>query len=114
MAGSERSSPALRHDSRNGALTPKMVTSVSAASRHSVPRSGQPGLPSNSTIVAPTHRPETRRFHIIQPVVENQKKRSPGPMSWWRPSALRCSTRMPPWACTIALGGPVVPEENST
>ena len=39
------------------------------------------GLPSKHTMVAPTSRPPTRKFHIIQPVVENQKKRSPGPRS---------------------------------
>ena len=65
-------------------------------------------------MVAPTSSPETRKFHIIQPVVVNQKNRSPGPRSWWRASTFRCSRRMPPWPWTIGLGSPVVPDENST
>jgi hypothetical protein len=56
-------------------------------------------------------RPETRKFHIIQPVVVNQKSLSPGWESTWRWSFFRCSRRMPPWPWTIALGSPVVPEE---
>src|SRR3954469_17612457 len=36
--------PALRQDIRNGADVPKYVTPASSASRHSAPRSGQPGL----------------------------------------------------------------------
>ncbi len=52
--------PALRHAMRNGALTPSTSTPVSAASRQSVVRSGNAGSPSNSTMVAPTSRPDTR------------------------------------------------------
>src|SRR5690242_16968497 len=60
--------PALRHDSRNGALVPKYVRPASPASRHNAPRSGNAGSPSNSTIAEPTSSPDTSRFHIIQPV----------------------------------------------
>jgi hypothetical protein len=56
-------------------------------------------------------RPETRKFHIIQPVVVNQKTRSPARASTCRCSFLRCSSRIPPWPCTIAFGSPVVPDE---
>ena len=56
----------------------EQVTRCCSASRHSAPRSGWPGLPSYSTTVAPTSRPPMRKFHIIQPVVVNQKNRSPG------------------------------------
>ena len=51
------------------------------------------------------------KFHIIQPVVVNQKRRSPGWASTWRFSFFRCSSRIPPWPWTIAFGSPVVPEE---
>ena len=56
----------------------------------------------------------TRKFHIIQPVVENQKIRSPAWASRWRCSALTCSSKIPPWPWTIGLGSPVVPLEYST
>ena len=56
----------------------------------------------------------TRKFHIIQPVVVKKNARSPGRSPWWKLSPLSCSSRMPPCPCTIALGSPVVPEENST
>jgi len=49
--------------------------------------------------------------HIIQPVVENQKKRSVGPRSWWSASIFTCSSRIPPWPWTMGLGSPVVPDE---
>ena len=52
-----------------------------------------------------------RKFHIIQPVVVNQKKRSPAFRSQCRCIFLRCSSRMPPCPCTIAFGSPVVPDE---
>jgi len=52
-----------------------------------------------------------RKFHIIQPVVVNQKIRSPGFASKWRFIFFRCSKRIPPWPCTIGFGSPVVPEE---
>ncbi|CAM5322580.1 hypothetical protein SCALM49S_08743 [Streptomyces californicus] len=61
--------------------------------------------------MVPVRRPETRKFHIIQPVEVYQKNRSSGPRSQWRPSCLKCSSRMPPWDWTMALGRPVVPEE---
>ncbi len=62
----------------------------------------------------PVSRPETRKFHIIQPVEVYQKNTSSGPRSQWRPNCLTCSTRMPPWDWTIAFGRPVVPEEYRT
>ena len=52
----------------------------------------------------------TRKFHIIQPVVVNQNMRSPGRRSRCR-RFFSCSSRIPPWPCTIAFGSPVVPEE---
>ena len=33
-------------------------------------------------------------------------------MSIWKLKAFSCSSRMPPWLWTMALGSPVVPEEN--
>ena len=56
----------------------------------------------------------TRKFHIIQPVVVNQKMRSPSCASRCRLSFLRCSSRIPPWPWTIAFGSPVVPLEYRT
>jgi hypothetical protein len=84
---------------------------VASAKRHSAPMSGWPGLPSYSSTVEPTSSPPTRKFHIIQPVVVNQKKRSAGPRSRCSASDLRCSSTIPPWPWTIGLGSPVVPEE---
>src|SRR5215210_7388261 len=92
----------------NPALVPKVVTRASAANSHS--RFGS-GCPSYRTIVAPASNPPTRKFHIIQPVVVNQKKRSPGDRSEWSRAFFRCSSRIPPWPCTIAFGSPVVPDE---
>ncbi len=69
--------PAARQAMRNGALTPRYVVPVSAARRHSVERSGQAGLPSNSTRVDPVasardevvpHHPAGRR-EPAEPVV---------------------------------------------
>ena len=37
------------------------------------------------------------KFHIIQPVVVNQKSRSPACASTCRCSIFRCSSRIPPW-----------------
>jgi hypothetical protein len=73
--------------------------------------SGWPGLPSYSTTVEPSSRPPTRKFHIIQPVVVNQKKRSAGPRSRWSEIDLSSSRAIPPCPWTIGLGSPVVPEE---
>ena len=95
----------------NGADRPAKVTSVSEIIDHSVSRLGKPGFPSKSTIDEPVSRPEIRKFHIIHPVVENQKNRSPGPRSICKPSCFTCSSKIPPWPWTIALGSPVVPEE---
>src|ERR1700683_5404080 len=65
-------------------------------------------------ILAPASRPETSKFHTIQLGEVYQKNVSCSPRS--RPSdvAFRCSSRTPPVLCTIPLGRPVVPEENST
>ena len=76
--------------------------------------SGWPGLPSYRTTVEPSSRPPTRKFHIIQPVVVNQKKRSAGPRSSCSEIDFSSSRAIPPWPWTIALGSPVVPEEYST
>ena len=38
--------------------------------------------------------------------------RSPARRSMWNCCSLSCSSRIPPWLCTIAFGSPVVPEEN--
>src|ERR1700745_2427785 len=69
--------PAFMHEEMNAALVPKQVTLVAAARCHSDPRSGYPGFPSYSTIEASVSSTPTSRFHIIQPVVENQNTRSP-------------------------------------
>jgi hypothetical protein len=71
-------------------------------------------LPSISTTDAPVSSPETSAFHIIHAVVENHRMRSPRRRSQLSAWFLRCSSRTPPWPCTIAFGFPVVPEENST
>src|SRR5919107_1482347 len=63
------------------------------------------------TMDARTSSVETRAFHIIQAVVLNHSSRSPVPRSQLKAWFFRCSSRIPPWPCTIALGGPVVPEE---
>jgi hypothetical protein len=67
-------------------------------------------LPSKRTIEAGVSSTPTRKFHIIQPVVVNQKTRSSSCASRCRFIFLRCSSRMPPWPWTIGLGRPVVPE----
>src|SRR6185503_568858 len=90
------------------ALVPNVVTRASAAKSHSLAGSG---WPSYSTIEAPASRPPTRKFHIIQPVVVNQKNRSPGDRSECSRAFFRCSSRIPPCPWTIAFGSPVVPDE---
>ena len=50
------------------------------------------------------------KFHIIQPVVVNQKSRSSACRSRCRCIFFSISSRTPPWPCTIAFGRPVVPE----
>ncbi len=99
------------HACRYGAETPNAVMRARSARRHRASGPGCMGLPSKSTTVEPTVSPDTSRFHIIQPVVLNQKNRSPGPRSRCRASCFMCSSRMPPWPWTIGLGRPVVPEE---
>ena len=96
------------------ALVPKVVIPVRAANSHSASMSGWPGEPSYRRTVASVSSPETMKFHIIQPVVVNQKIRSPACASTCRCSILRCSSRMPPWDWTIAFGNPVVPDEYRT
>src|ERR1039457_144168 len=95
----------------NGALVPKNVIPTRSARSQSRPGSGHIGLPSKQTIVVPASSPPTRKFHIIQPVVENQKNRSPGPRSQCNRSEERCSSTIPPCPWTIALGGPAFPDE---
>ena len=106
--------PDLRQDMMYPGLRPSSDAPVSAASFHCASRSGQSGLPSSSTRVARRSSAEIVMFHIAHAVVVNQKIRSPGRASIRSPNSLRCSSRMPPWPCTIAFGRPVVPEENST
>ena len=102
------------HAATKLADVPKHVTPACSARSHSVPRSGCPGLPSNSTTDASVSRPPFRKFHIIQPVVVNQKTRSSACRSTWRWSIFSISSRIPPCPCTIAFGSPVVPELYST
>ncbi|CAM5449409.1 hypothetical protein SNARM312S_03623 [Streptomyces narbonensis] len=90
------------------------VAPVSSAIRHCSRSSGWSGSPSIMTIEARTSSAETRVFHSIQAVVLNQSMRSPGFRSQLSALFFRCSRRIPPWRWTIALGMPVVPEENST
>ena len=104
------SMPSFMHEDRKAAEVPKVVVPVCAARSHSTFRSGWPGLPSYSTISASVSSTPARKFHIIQPVVVNQNTRSPFCASTCRYIFFRCSSRMPPWPCTIALGSPVVPE----
>jgi hypothetical protein len=56
---------------------------VAAMSSHNAPSSGHTGLPSKRTTVESTSSPDTQKFHIIHPVVVNQKKRSSEPRSKW-------------------------------
>src|ERR1700722_19865726 len=65
-------------------------------------------------ILAPASRTETRQFHTIQLGEVYQKNVSCSPRSRLSDVAFRCSSRTPPVLCTIPLGRPVVPEENST
>ena len=85
---------------------PCSVGRVSSASRHCSAMSGYSGLPSSITIEARNSSVETSAFHIIQAVVVNHISRSPGWRSQLRPWFLKCSTRMPPWPCTIGFGQP--------
>ena len=108
------STPAFIQPRMYGALTPNAVMRVRSATRHSAYMSGWAGLPSYTTMDAPSSRPLMRMFHMIQPVVLNQKKRSPSPMSIWSERNLACSSSAPPCPCTIAFGMPVVPDEYAT
>jgi hypothetical protein len=102
--------PAFMHAARKLADVPKHVTPASSARSHSVPRSGWPGFPSYRTIEASVRRPAWTKFHIIQPVVVNQKSRSSRWRSRCRFRVFSSSRRIPPWPWTIAFGRPVVPE----
>jgi hypothetical protein len=105
------SASSLRAASRNAALVPNVVTPVASASAH---RRSPAGEPSYRTTVASVSSTPTRKFHIIQPVVVNQKTRSSACASTCRCSCLRCSSRIPPCPWTIAFGRPVVPLEYRT
>src|SRR5690625_2841084 len=96
------------------ALVPNVVIFVSWANFQSIFVSGYAGFPSYKIIALPVNSPPTKKFHIIQPVVVNQKRRSSFPKSQWNVNALRCSSKIPPWLCTIGFGFPVVPDENKT
>ena len=50
------------------------------------------------------------KFHIIQPVVVNQKSRLSACRSRCRCIIFSISRSTPPWPWTIAFGSPVVPE----
>src|SRR3954452_9943679 len=106
--------PALRQATTKAGLRPIIVGGVSSASRHWNDTSGHTGSPSIITIDARVSSAETSAFHIIQAVVENHISRPPGLLSQPSDWVLKCSTSMPPCPWTIALGSPVVPEENST
>src|SRR5205085_2642128 len=93
---------------------PSTVTPSSAAARQTRSRSGWAGLPSSRTIAAPRSSPETSMFQTTQLVLPTTSSRSPGRRSECRPRVFRCSRTTPPWLCTMPLGTPVVPEENST
>jgi hypothetical protein len=109
---------AFRQLAKNAAPAPKKVHRASPAKRQSVVQSGAaagpPGLPSKTQIVVPASSPASCAFHMIQPVLLNQWKRSAvstvGPRSLCS-VPFRNSTRMPPWPCTMGLGSPVVPDE---
>jgi hypothetical protein len=64
-------------------------------------------------MVVPASRAPTCAFHMIQPVLLNQWKRSPnstlGAMSLCSAAPLSISSITPPWPCTMGLGRPVVP-----
>src|SRR5699024_11992079 len=96
------------------ALVPNRLIFVSSANFQSIFLWGYVGLPSYKIIVLPVNKPPTRKFHIIQPVVVNQKNRSPSPRSARKVKAFKCSNKMPPWLWTIGFGFPVVPDENKT
>jgi hypothetical protein len=107
------------NSAKKAAPAPKKVARASPAKRHSVPQSGaaegQPGLPSKMQQVVPPSSRSTWPFHMIQPVVLNQWKRSPVSTQWGPGRCAGCScsasSRMPPWPCTMGLGRPVVPLE---
>ena len=95
------------------AAAPGATASGPAAAGEPAPR-GADGLPSNRQAVVPPSSAETWMFHMIQPVVLNQWKRSPvstvGPRSLCR-LAFSSTSISPPWPWTMGLGRPVVPLE---
>ena len=106
--------PAARQDIRYAGLVPSSVTRASAAIRHCCRRSGKSGLPSTTTMAARRSSADIQMFHIAHAVVVNHSEQSPGRTSRWKACVLKCSSRIPPWPCTMAFGSPVVPEEKST
>ena len=103
--------PAFMLSPMKAGLVPKNVMRSRSAKRQSVSRSGCPGLPSNCITVHSSSSVDTSRFHMIQLVDENQKKRSSRPMSRCSAAPLKVSTIVPPWPCTMGFGMPVVPDE---
>ena len=119
-AASRSSKRSLRHDARASEHDPRRWGSRRTVSRPTPPpsstarrASGTPGCRHRARAPRPTAARSTRKFHIIQPVVVKKNMRSPGCMSKLKCRSSSCSSRMPPWPCTIGFGSPVVPEENS-
>ena len=78
------------HAAMNAALVPKKVTPARSAKSQSAPQVRmRRGCRRRARSRRRSSRPPTRKFHIIQPVVVNQKKRSPGCASRCRPQLLR-------------------------
>ncbi len=116
------STPAFRQDAKKAAPAPKNVQRAAPAKRHKVLQSAAPalpaGLPSKMQMVLPPSSAPSCTFHMIQPVLEYQWKRSPpvalGPTLLCKVLSFSASSMTPPWPCTIGLGSPVVPLEYTT
>ena len=103
--------PAFMQTPTKAGLVPTNSAFAAAAKRHSAPGSGKPGWPSMSTALHSPTSAEASRFHMIQPLEVYQKKRSPRRRSNSKARLFSVFISMPPWPCTIGLGGPEVPEE---
>ena len=64
--------------------------------------------------VADEANADTKKFHIIHPVVVNHVTRSCGRMSKCNWCSVRCLSSTRPAPCMMHFGLPVVPEEYST